>query len=191
MADLPIGEMIIWLLALVDEEQKMFDGRPADGMGLSVRIIHLLAAMALVGGAAFQRFVLLPAARRNPEEFSPTIAAAMRGKWAAVVGATSGLLLLSGLYTFIVAVKTLVLPPQYHMMFGIKFLLALYLFFMASFLAGRTAIAERLRQRADFWLSVNLSVAVIVVTIASMMKAMPKLEKLPNQPPNAVAGERL
>ena len=190
MADWPIGEVTVWLLAKVIEDQAIVDGRPTDGLGFSMRIIHLLAAMALVGGAAFQRFVLLPAARQNPQEFSPTIAASMRGKWAAVVAATSGLLLLSGPYTFAVAHMSLVLPKPYHMLFGIKLLLAMYIFFMASLLAGRTSLAERLRQKAEFWLSINLAVAVVVVAMASTMKALPKELKPPAQPPNAVAADQ-
>ena len=69
------------------------------------------------------------------------------------------------------------MPPVYHMVFGIKFLLAFVLMFTSALLAGKTAAAEKLRGKMTFWLNVNVAIAVVVVSLAGVLRAVPKTPK--------------
>jgi hypothetical protein len=63
-----------------------------------------------------------------------------------------------------------VLPKWYHMLFGIKFLLAMVVFTVASLLAGKTALADKLRASAKFWMSLNILLAVLIVCISGILR---------------------
>jgi hypothetical protein len=58
----------------------------------------------------------------------------------------------------------------YQMLFGIKFLLALAIFALASILAGRSPGTQRIRDNAKFWLNVNLAMALAVIAISGIMR---------------------
>jgi hypothetical protein len=93
--------------------------------------------------------------------------------------AASGLLLLSGLINFVRIVQRYDFPEGslYHMLFGIKFLLALAVFYLASALAGRSHLAQRLQSRERVWLSWTVVLAVAVVLLAGVMKIAARTEK--------------
>jgi hypothetical protein len=81
-------------------------------------------------------------------------------------------LLASGLYNF-VQKNNQGLRPAYHMLFGIKFLLAFAIFFLASVLTGRSPAFAKMRANARFWLSLNMTLAIIVVCISGVLRAIP------------------
>ncbi|MDX1961498.1 MAG: hypothetical protein SFX18_00005, partial [Pirellulales bacterium] len=58
----------------------------------------------------------------------------------------------------------------YHSLFGLKFLLALGIFFIASALAGRSAGLQKIRDQAPFWLNVNLALILAVVVISGLLR---------------------
>ena len=62
------------------------------------------------------------------------------------------------------------LEPTYHILFGIKFLLALLVMFIASILAGKTAAADRFRGQMRKWLNLGWLAAMAIVIIAAMMR---------------------
>jgi len=139
---------------------------------LVLRWMHILSAIALVGGTIFQWFVLSPAIAGDK---SNEIAAAMRSRWSKLVMAASGFLLLSGIVNLVLIVQRYEILKEgpgslYHPILGIKFLLALSVFFLSSALSGRSALAVRLREREKMWLTINMSLAVIVVCLAGIMK---------------------
>jgi hypothetical protein len=81
-----------------------------------------------------------------------------------------GLLLVSGLANYSLAVVRSAMPGSYHAIFGIKFLLALTVFWIASLLIGRSDTAERVRQKAGFWLTLNLVLATLVVCLGGVLR---------------------
>jgi uncharacterized membrane protein len=88
------------------------------------------------------------------------------------------ILLISGLVSFFNIRRQFIgagyekLPPLYNMLFGIKFLLALGIFFIASALAGRSRALEKFRENARLWMTVNLVLAVLVICISGVLRAM-------------------
>ena len=152
-----------------------------DVLATLFRVVHILAAIVAVGGAFYLRLVLLPAMGELGPEVSEKLHAATRARWSRVVGAATLLLLVSGLYTVMNTNRSYDLSSEYQMLFGIKFLLAFFVFFISSVLPGRTAVAERFRQRLSFWLTLNLMAAVILVILAGVLRMMPHVPKEPAQ----------
>jgi uncharacterized membrane protein len=143
---------------------------------LIMRWTHILAAIALAGGTIFRRFALLPAVAEIPADARQQLATALRTRWSKVVMISSGLLLISGLVNFMLIVTRFDIPKAafpgslYHMLFGIKFLIALVVFVIAALLTGRTALADRLRQKEKFWLSFNMFLAILLVVLGGLLK---------------------
>lgn len=154
-----------------------------DPLSLVLRLLHILSAITLMGGTIFMRFALSPAASELPDDAHQKLRAGVIGRWKIFVMAASGFLLLSGLVNYILTVKAFAMPKLYHPLFGVKFLLALPIFFIASLLTGRTALADKIRQNAKMWLTVNLILATLVVAIGSTMRSL----SFERQPKNKTA----
>ena len=86
-------------------------------------------------------------------------------------------LLLSGIYNLIVIITEakaaeIKLPPTYHILFGIKFVLALVVLFVAALLAGKTGAAERFRGNMQKWLNVAWYSAMAIIVIAAILRTL-------------------
>lgn len=141
-------------------------------LAVILRWTHILAAVAAAGGTFFARLALLPSLEQLPESQRQTLHEAVRRRWMKVVMAAIALLLASGLYNFVVIARSLPeeLKPFYHSVFGVKFLLALMIFFIASALVGRSKAFERMRQRARFWLTLNAALIVLLLLLSGALR---------------------
>ncbi|MEX0678241.1 MAG: hypothetical protein WD063_14265 [Pirellulales bacterium] len=151
-------------------------------LGLVFRWLHILAAITAVGGAIFARLVVFPALDPLPSDDRATLHAAMRARWSKIVAAAIAFLLVSGLYNFMMIAIQYRLPRWYHPIFGVKFLLALVIFAIASLLAGKSPAAESLRRNAKAWLNLNIVLAVLVVCLSGILRTA---EKAPKENPAA------
>jgi uncharacterized membrane protein len=145
-----------------------------DPVALVMRWVHILSAITLLGGSIFFRFVLLPAANQilDPETHE-RLRPAIVGRWKKIVMALILLFLISGFYTYImVGVPAHKGDSTYHMLFGIKFLLALVVFFLVSLLSGRTSLAMKLQANAKLWMLLTILTGVVIVGIAGVMKML-------------------
>src|SRR5688500_5692620 len=111
-----------------------------DVFGILLRWMHILAAITAVGGLIFMRVALLPAVATLPEASRPEFHDAIRSRWARPVQLSLMFLLLSGIVNIISMENQYDLGKvaPYRLLFGIKFLLALPVFFLASVLTGRS-----------------------------------------------------
>jgi hypothetical protein len=156
--------------------------------------MHIFGAIMLVGSTIFMRTAYLPAKQLSDFEPKPEFAEWLRIAWSRMVMLSSGQLLISGLIGFVLLMKRFEISKDafpgsaYQMIFGIKFLLALVIFFLAAALSGRSGLAQKLRQREKFWLTVNMVLAITVVLMAGVMRSADRTEKstssLPQQPPS-------
>ena len=85
------------------------------------------------------------------------------------------MLLLSGIVNFYFVLKSDRLDlaenkSLYHSLMGSKIILAMVVFFLASALTGRAKGLQGLRQKAGFWLGVNLALAAVIIAIAGYLK---------------------
>jgi len=138
---------------------------------LVFRWLHLVPATILVGGTIFLRCAY------RPSEPSSEQSENVRRRWAKLVMLSVALLLLSGLYnTAWISIKY-ELPGHYHMLLGVKILLALAVFFLVSVLSGRSDLAAKFRNKEAMWLNVTVFLAVAVVMLGGVMKTAEREEK--------------
>lgn len=134
------------------------------------RWVHVGTAIVLLGGTTYIRFILLPAARELPTEAHEQLRELTRNRWKKFVHAGILLLLLTGFYNYFRAEPADVFRKQYHMLVGIKILIALGLFFIASALVGRSAAFARMRQNPQRVLGLALLLGAIVVGISGYLR---------------------
>jgi uncharacterized membrane protein len=152
-----------------------------------LRWAHILAAMVAVGGLFYARFGLLPAMQVLDEETRDKLHDGIRKRWLPWVIGSITLLLASGLANFLLfndAAQawddgTWMKSTKYHALFGVKFLLALGVFYFASGLVGRGEGTAWMRANRGKWLSVTLAMAVAVVLVSGWMRG---LHMGPNRP---------
>ena len=158
------------------------------GIALQVvlRWMHIFSAITVVGGTFFIRFVLMSAMQSLPEAQRKSMHEVLRPRWAKMVAGAILFLLVSGIVNFVLTWKAFKLPPLYHMLFGMKVLLALAIFMLASLLSGKTTAAQKIRKKLGFWLTLNVIMAVTLVGISGVLRSIEKKPK-PQSPPAAAA----
>jgi len=136
-----------------------------DALLILMRWLHISSVVVLIGGVIYGRLVLAPAlaplADQARKETWDRIAAAFRG-W--IMAAVAGLLA-SGLYNLLQKTNP---PAGYHMVFGIKMLLALHVF-AVGFLLGKPGVEEAKRTR---WMTGILFSGLAVITISAYLRWM-------------------
>ena len=140
------------------------------------RVLHILSAIIMVGGLFYMRTILAPSATAGATS-DEVCFAGRRSVWARWVGMTTFFLLASGIYNLMTIIgqsKTIgdKLPPAYHMLLGIKFLLALLVMFVMSILAGKTKTADKFRGQMQKWLNLAWLAAIAIVVIAGVMRTL-------------------
>ncbi|MCC6591129.1 MAG: hypothetical protein IT168_30870 [Bryobacterales bacterium] len=117
---------------------------PSDLLGIVSRFVHVTSAIVLLGGAIFARTVRQANLMRKFGGLAVTAAVAI---------------VLSGLYNLLTKVNT---PKPYHMVFGIKFLLALHVL-AVGVMAAKANVDEQKRQR---WLT-SVSISGLAIALLS------------------------
>jgi hypothetical protein len=133
------------------------------------RMIHILCAIIIGGGIFYMRSILSPSG-------SEACFGDRRSVWARWVAVATLLLIASGLFNFIVINREYKevgqkLAMTYHVLFLIKVLLSLLVFFIAAILAGKTAAAERFRGNMSRWLNIAWTSVIAIVVIGALMRA--------------------
>ncbi len=154
-----------------------------DILPLISRWLHILAAMAAVGGPMFISLALLPALSTLQEAERKALHEQLRRRWSKVVMAAILLLIVTGLYNFVLFVNAAHgWGPEwqagssnlrlYHILFGIKVVLALVVFFLASAITSRSDALAKFRENLKLWMTVNLLLGILIVCIAGQMRMM-------------------
>ena len=162
---------------------------------LVLRYMHILGAIALMGGTIFMRFALAPTVAGLDEKTRQSIHEQVRSRWSKFVMLSAALLLVSGIVNMAIipmyyeisgVVKN---NAQYGMITGIKLLLALPIFLFASFLAGRSPTAKKFQAQAPLWMNINLTLALLMVLIGGYLKFAQRTPKSDgaNEPPAVTA----
>ena len=138
------------------------------------RWIHIAAAIVAVGGAAFQKFALQPAAHSAlDDEQHARLREAVRTRWSRVIFLCIALLLVTGGFNFYrLVLAPGISPMPYHAVFSIKLIAALGVFFIASALAGRSAGLQKMRERSSTWLAVLLGLAAVIVLVSGILSQL-------------------
>ncbi|GMU24508.1 MAG: hypothetical protein AMXMBFR13_45820 [Phycisphaerae bacterium] len=142
------------------------------------RWLHLAAVIVAIGGTVFIRFVLHPSSRAAlSQDTHAALRQVLIRRWARFVHTCILFIILSGTYNAIVQFPLHKPvegePPLYHILFGIKLLLALALFFIAIAVTGRSLAFEGMRRQMPRWLAVNAAIAAVIVLISNVLKNIP------------------
>ena len=130
-----------------------------DYLSLIMLALHVICAVILIGGALLWRFAALPGIQLLEAQTRAKVDNAVAAAWRPVAIASIAGLLLTGIYNFAHRpVKT----PQFHMLFGIKMLLALHVF-AVSIIAARPDNARRSRQLAGVVIS---GIVILIISAA-------------------------
>lgn len=154
---------------------------------LIFRWLHIGPAIVLVGGTAFMLFVLLPAAKVLPDEEHLKLRAAVIKRWKQFVHTGVALFLISGFYNYVMVQAPLHRGDSlYHMLMGMKMLMALAVFALAEIMVGRSKLADKFRQNSAKILSLNLTLAVAILMLSGFLKTRgvpdkPTVSPLPSE----------
>ena len=142
---------------------------------LLLRYMHVLGAIALMGGTLFMRMALVPTVAALDDKTRQNLHEQVRTRWAKIVMLAAALLLVSGIANMVLTpmnyeLSGVVNNKQYSMITGFKFLLSLPIFLFASFLAGRSPTARKFQAQAPLWMNINLVLALVMVLIGGYLK---------------------
>jgi uncharacterized membrane protein len=155
---------------------------------LTSRVLHVLGSIVLLGGIFYLLAVVAPrVVAAGGRADADTWFGGNRASWAKWVGIASAVLLVTGLFNFITIVKANQIAVSYHMLGGLKILLALVLFFFAAILAGKTALAESFREKMPTWLKVTICVGLLIVIVGGVMRSYPRTPKASTNGPALLA----
>jgi uncharacterized membrane protein len=141
---------------------------------LVLRWMHIVPAVVAGGAAIFARFALLPAMTTLPDAERARVKEAIDRRWRLVVAACIGLLLVSGIANFMLyqapAHKGQAL---YQALFGVKFLAALVVFFLASALSGRSRALAAIRANAGLYAGIAAALVLLILLISGLLRNIP------------------
>jgi len=145
---------------------------------LASRVLHVLGSIVLLGGIFYLLAIISPrVAASGTRPDADAWFGGNRAAWAKWVGIATAVLLATGLFNFYSIVTTNQIATSYHMLVGLKILVALVIFFFAAILAGRTALADRFREKMRFWLAVTMCLGLLIVIIGGVMRSYPRTPK--------------
>ncbi|MEZ6124788.1 MAG: hypothetical protein R3C49_16690 [Planctomycetaceae bacterium] len=133
------------------------------------RLVHIGTAVVLVGGTVFMRLVVIPSLTADSDELIGRI----RNRWKRFVHGGILLFLISGFYNYFTMMPKHEGDGLYHALVGTKILLALFVFFLASVLVGRSTGTQKFRDQAGKWTGVLLVIAALIIGISSFVKVRP------------------
>lgn len=146
-----------------------------DWLILAARWLHILSATLAVGVPIYVRFVLMPAAAATlDEEHHTRLREALTRRWRMIVHILIVVFLATGFYNYLVVARwkemSSELKMRYHMLMGIKILIALVMFTISSGLAGRSSLFAPMRQNAKFWLVVLVLLGLGIIGISGVLR---------------------
>ena len=141
---------------------------------LASRWLHILSAALAIGAPLYVRFVLMPAMMSLDAENRGRLSEAVARRWRIIVHLLIVIFLVTGFYNFLGVARWKKFPPdekfQYHLLFGIKLVIALAMFTISSGLAGRSKLFAPMRERSRLWLTILIALGVAILGISGTMR---------------------
>jgi uncharacterized membrane protein len=143
-------------------------------LALVLRWMHIVPAVVAGGATAFAWIALLPAVATLPDAERLRLKETIDRRWRVVVMVCITLLLVSGIANFFLYQAPVHKgQPLYHALFGVKFLAAMIVFFLASALYGRSAALASIRANARFYAGVAAALILLILLISGVLRGIP------------------
>ncbi len=133
-------------------------------------LVHVIVAFFIAGTLFFQWRAIHPAVSAAAD--SDQIREAIRSRWAPMMHIGVALLLVTGFYQLWKSIEEGV-DPSYHMLFGIKLILALAILFIGNAMVGKSAALAWIREKAPMWLALACAMVIAVIVISRHLAQMP------------------
>jgi hypothetical protein len=145
-----------------------------DPLKIVLRWLHVVPAVVAGGASVFLAVAVLPALSGMPNDVRKAVREAITARWRVVVMACITLLLASGLTNFFVyQASDHRGQPLYQALFGVKFLAAMGVFFIASALTGKSAALQPMRDNVRFWAGLNASLVLLILLLSGVLRNIP------------------
>lgn len=138
-----------------------------------VQWIHLLSAVAAVGGVLFLRFVLMPAAAGVPDSERQALMERVVGRFRPILWTALGLLVVTGLHNAgVVAVRGGFTIPNYVYLLMAKMALAFVLIAIAMMLTTPGSAFAGLKSRRPGLLLFNSVLALVIILLSAALRRL-------------------
>lgn len=135
------------------------------------RWLHIAAVVVAIGGTFALRYVMLPTINEEEEGRRPMMHQRMRKRLFVLVPIAIGCIIVSGMVNLIRALTVPPAPqPIYHMLFGIKMILAFSLFTFATLLVLPTTPPNRFQRNRKFWLTMNTHLGFLIIAVSVALR---------------------
>lgn len=128
-----------------------------------MRFLHIISAVALLGGVIAWRFAVIPATEPLTADMRSKIGNAVAAAWRPVFFVSAGGLLLSGIFNYVNKGNV---PAAWHAFIGVKFLLVLHVL-AVGFLATMPNNEKRSRQLTGVVIS-----GVVIVILGAILRSL-------------------
>ena len=143
-------------------------------VALVLRFLHIAPAVIAGGATIFARIALLPGLGILKEAERLAVKEAIDRRWRVIVMMCITLLLVSGIANFVLYQAPVHKGQSlYHALFGVKFVAALIVFFLASALSGRSSALASIRANSRLWAGVAAMLVIAIVLISAMLRSIP------------------
>jgi len=143
-------------------------------LALVLRWMHVVPAVVAGGATIFTRLALLPALAALPDAERLRVKDAIDRRWRIVVMACVALLLVSGIANFVLYQAPAHRGQSlYHALFGVKFLAAIIVFFLASALSGRSRALASIRANARLGVGISAVLVLAILLISGLLRSIP------------------
>jgi uncharacterized membrane protein len=134
-----------------------------DALNVTMRWLHIISVVVLIGGVLYGRLVMVPAMRALPAAEQDTLGEAMAARFRSLLYLAILLLIGTGTYNLFLNLGR---GPVYQALLGIKMLLALHVF-AVGILIVRPGNPKRARQMTGIAIS-----GVIIIAISAVLRQL-------------------
>ena len=150
-----------------------------DALLIALRVLHIGAAVVLGGALVFRLVAVQPALRGLDADQRAALSLRLLERWSGVVWVGIGVLLVTGLVTYVVFRIPEYAPRPYkgvyHGVMGVKILAALALFHTAAMVSLPAARDPKRRAGAGRWLAWGSVLLAVVIVLGGVARYLPTL----------------
>ena len=132
-------------------------------LNILMRFLHIVSVVTLLGGFIAWRLAMIPATQPLADDMRTKLGNAVAAAWRPVFFTAVGGILISGIYNYM---NKTGMPPAWHAVIGIKFLLVLHVFAVGFLVTGPNN-AKRSRQLTGILIS-----GVVIVALSAVLRSL-------------------